>query len=531
VVKLLGIHIDQELRWKEQAAAALGKGQDWLVQFGRLARVSKGVSMKYVRRLYISIALPRMLYGADIFLAPAQHNPGATLKKDNRAVIAKISSVQRRAAVMITGAMSATPGDMLDVHANLLLVHILVDKLLHQAALRFATLPPTHPLYEAVKNAARRHVKRHLTPLHYLMNNYAGLKPHLVETVTAVRMKPSWTPRLAVRIAGSKEKAVLEDEMERSAVRVYSDGSGIEGMIGAAAVLYRNGQMEKVKRYRLGPARHHTVYEGEGIGMILGLELIREEREELEGMVPLGVDNQAAIVVTGSIKPAPSHYIWDAFHRQLNYMLAEHRDMDLLVRWTPGHADIKGNEQADEEARKAAAEGSSRRLPRFLKKPLLKSRSAMKQAYAGKLKKQAEKAWQKSPRYPRIKDMDSTLPSPAYLKLVADLPRKHCAILFQLRSGHAPLAQHLHRVQKAESPVCPCCNMRNETVGHFLLFCPAHEVAREAMYFEGGRDTRVLSKLLSDPNLLRHLFRFVARTRRLQLVYGEIPKLPDTDHG
>jgi hypothetical protein len=38
VVKLLGIHINNELRWKEQAAATLGKGQDWLIQFGRLAK-------------------------------------------------------------------------------------------------------------------------------------------------------------------------------------------------------------------------------------------------------------------------------------------------------------------------------------------------------------------------------------------------------------------------------------------------------------------------------------------------------------
>ena len=44
VVKLLGIHIDQELQWKAQAAAALGKGQYWLMQMGRLTRVSKGIS-------------------------------------------------------------------------------------------------------------------------------------------------------------------------------------------------------------------------------------------------------------------------------------------------------------------------------------------------------------------------------------------------------------------------------------------------------------------------------------------------------
>ena len=33
-VKYLGVHIDQGLQWKEQGAAALAKGQDWLIQFG-----------------------------------------------------------------------------------------------------------------------------------------------------------------------------------------------------------------------------------------------------------------------------------------------------------------------------------------------------------------------------------------------------------------------------------------------------------------------------------------------------------------
>jgi len=59
----------------------------------------------------------------------------------------------------------------------------------------------------------------------------------------------------------------VEEEKRRSddAIRVYSDGSGIEGMIGAAAVLYRGGRMKRVLRYQLGTDEEHTVYEGEGV--------------------------------------------------------------------------------------------------------------------------------------------------------------------------------------------------------------------------------------------------------------------------
>ena len=41
-VKFLGLHMDRELRWKEQIAAAIGKGREWLRQCGRLAKTSEG---------------------------------------------------------------------------------------------------------------------------------------------------------------------------------------------------------------------------------------------------------------------------------------------------------------------------------------------------------------------------------------------------------------------------------------------------------------------------------------------------------
>ncbi|KAJ7704558.1 hypothetical protein B0H17DRAFT_1224699, partial [Mycena rosella] len=65
------------------------------------------------------------------------------------------------------------------------------------------------------------------------------------------------------------------------------------------------------------------------------------------------------------------------------------------------------------------------------------------------------------------------LPSNKFRKLTAPLLRKHSAVLFQLRSQHAPLAKHLHRLNKLPSPTCPCCGVADETVDHFLHFCPA----------------------------------------------------------
>ena len=516
-VKFLGLHIDRELRWKEQFAAAVGKGREWLRQCSRLAKTSGGVSGRHMRQLYLAVVRPRMLYGADVFLGPALRSDSFKNKKGCRSALNKLAAIQRSAAILIVGGLRSSPTDSLDIHANLLPFHLMVDKVRFQAALRLATLPISHPLHKPVHQAAQRFVKRHHSPLHELMHRFK-LKPNLMETIAAVRQGPKWEPDVAIRIADSKEKAKGEDLADQAHIKVYTDGSGIEGHIGAAAVLYRNGVLKSRRRMQLGSSKHHTVYEGEGVGMVLGLELLREERS-LEGMVSMGTDNTAAISATHAIKPSPSHYIWDIFHKRLKMVQNKHKAMDLLVKWVPGHMDIVGNDRADVEAKKAATEGSSplHKLPAPLRKTLPRSKSAIRQEYHRKIKLAAIASWASSPRFDRMALIDPDLSHAKFAKLTRSLSRNHASILFQLRSGHVPLNTYLHRIKKADSPICPSCQQYRETVMHYIMRCEAHSVARQVMFNAAGRDARNLGKLLSTIELLPHLFRFLKTTERLRL--------------
>ncbi|KAJ7159412.1 hypothetical protein C8R46DRAFT_831567, partial [Mycena filopes] len=73
---------------------------------------------------------------------------------------------------------------------------------------------------------------------------------------------------------------------------------------------------------------------------------------------------------------------------------------------------------------------------------------------------------------------------------------------------------------KAESPLCPCCRQFEETVEHYILRCPAHADARRELVRAGGPRTRVLTKLLSSPELYPHLFQYLSRTGRFHTVHG-----------
>jgi len=184
MVKFLGLHIDRELRWKEQMAAAIGKGQDWLGQCGRIARPAGGISGQHMHRLYMSVVVPRMLYRADVFLGPALWSASFKVNKDRHMALNKLVSIQRKAAILIVGGMHSSPTDLLDIHTNLLPLHLLVNKVHFQAVLCLATLPIMHPLHNPVQ-AAKQFVKKHHTPLHEMMHTFK-LKPVLIEKISAV---------------------------------------------------------------------------------------------------------------------------------------------------------------------------------------------------------------------------------------------------------------------------------------------------------------------------------------------------------
>ena len=78
------------------------------------------------------------------------------------------------------------------------------------------------------------------------------LKPDHMEKIAAARQGPKWELDVAIRVAESKETVMEEDRLDMTPIKVYTDRSGYEGKIGAAAVLYRNGVLKGRRRMRLG---------------------------------------------------------------------------------------------------------------------------------------------------------------------------------------------------------------------------------------------------------------------------------------
>ena len=132
-------------------------------------------------------------------------------------------------------------------------------------------------------------------------------------------------------------------------------------------------------------------------------------------------------------------------------------------------------------------------------------------------------AWKRSTRYARINYLVPDLPRQNYFMAIAKLSRKHTSIITQLVTGHIPLAKHLHRINKADSPICPCCHEHEETVSHFILHCPTHRTARATLFEGTSHAERNLPQLLSTDKARSRLLNFIAHTTHLRSVFGDVP--------
>ncbi|KAG2065355.1 hypothetical protein BDR04DRAFT_1033014, partial [Suillus decipiens] len=130
----------------------------------------------------------------------------------------------------------------------------------------------------------------------------------------------------------------------------------------------RNGEVIRSLRFYLGKDTEHMVYEGELVGMILAVQLIKSEGGDRGGTMSLGLDNQAVIRAMAAFNSQPGHYLMDIFHNNLHQIIPSNDERKLTVRWTPGHKGIPGNEAADGEVKRAARGemSNSQSLPRSL---------------------------------------------------------------------------------------------------------------------------------------------------------------------
>lgn len=100
------------------------------------------------------------------------------------------------------------------------------------------------------------------------------------------------------------------------------------------------------------------------------------------------------------------------------------------------------------------------------------------------------------------------------MRATEELIRRESSILFQLRSGHAPLNVHLHRIGCVDSPVCDACDGAIETVDYFLYDCATYNTQRRQLLTSLGARWRDRTYLLGDEKGIDSTLAYVQATGR-----------------
>ncbi|KAF8815872.1 hypothetical protein BYT27DRAFT_7010237, partial [Phlegmacium glaucopus] len=177
------------------------------------------------------------------------------------------------------GAFHTTPTDVLDAHAGLLPMDLLLKKICHWALICICSLSPTNPVVIQAVNYHCRLARKHLTNIQHLLKLFR-LDPTTIEDIPLAVKPPSYKLPIDTVIANSKEESIADELADRATIRIYTDGSSQNSFVGAAAVMYypTNGiinEPARILRYRLGTDKEYSVWDAEVVGGLMALWLLQ----------------------------------------------------------------------------------------------------------------------------------------------------------------------------------------------------------------------------------------------------------------
>ena len=178
---------------------------------------------------------------------------------------------------------------------------LLVSKWCHRVAIRLASLPSDHPLYKVINRKDAGRIKRHRSPINLLLTSI-NVSPNTVEKIPAASRDPMSSGKLpfSVSVAKDRDSSISESIHASEDMQIFMDGSTLEGKIGTAAVLLKEGCPLHTLHFHLGPEKEHTVHEAELIALLLGLHLLSTEKHGIRSAA-IGCNNQAALKAFQSI--------------------------------------------------------------------------------------------------------------------------------------------------------------------------------------------------------------------------------------
>ncbi|KAJ5288337.1 hypothetical protein N7508_011112 [Penicillium antarcticum] len=518
-IKILGVIIDQGLRFKSHIGKAANKGMKAVLALRRLL----GLPPSVARQLFTSTVASKIDYAASVWCPIRQDAIVAA------GIARPFEVIQRVASQAIVGVFRSTALAIAEAEAGIepTVVRLRARILKHWIVCH--TLPKDHPFWSC-RAAAAMQDGRYLSPFKILAKH----GPQCLSDMEVIRPFPL-DPRQ--RSLGELIATVGSDMQElheagHARLWLFTSVSVRNGLVGTGLVV-RVNQVDIVSSNRTVGTEDALNAHFAQLGVVseavayVKTMLPRIQMSPWKVQVTIVVNNPAVLLSLAKPRLQGGQALITQITEALNQLLEMGAKVSLKP---PTDKDCEKTTRAHTLARKAAEVNSEVNPPPWARVQLRASALRWARANVKQHRKDNFQLWTTG-QFTR--QLDSALPGPHTKMLYDSLDREKASILAQLRTGHARLNGYLHRIGKTDSDLCEC-GVERETVPHFLLRCTRWNEQRRALIEAVGPNLGSLSQMLggkpeivgdaSEPNdrawkpdvrIVRAVIAFAMETGRL----------------
>lgn len=442
-VKYLGVTLDQRLNWNSHIENVIQRAKTSLGISYRMAGTRWGITPKIALWLYTAIVRPIVCYAAAVWYKK-------TLQKST---IDKLNSLQRTACLIITGAMSTSPGIALNALLNIQPLHIFAQREAKACILR------VNP------NKNRKWQSKCLINL----QEDATCLPVLKMTTDTMTPTYNFTKNYTVKFPSRDDWLKGQTSIKDNCLTWYTDGSKKGNDVGSG-IYGENPRLRQAQN--LG--NYASIFQAE-VYAITACAGINLSKRYVNQHITINSDSQAALLAIDS--PIVRSKLVQDCVSQLN---ALGKNNQLVLQWVPGHSDIEGNEKADELARRG-------------------TKNHFTVSFG-----EAIKLWCNTPGMCHSKALIKGYNRKFANGLLA-LSKDQICTLARSLTGHCKLNKHMHTLNLSDTTGCRFCEEEMETPMHLLCDCGPLMYKRSTHL---GRQVLTPEEIQTVP--IKNLLRFLA---------------------